>query len=72
MNSVEELESIEDPYERADAASKALETAEDQVDRIRTVRDLAFGVLYHEKKESLRALAERYGISKTRVSDILR
>lgn len=72
MNSVEELEQITDPYERADAASKALEFAEHHVDQIRTVRDLAFSELYHDKKESLRAIADRYGVSKTRVSDILK
>jgi hypothetical protein len=72
VSSVEELEAIEDPYERADAATRALEVVEEHAEQIRTVRDLAFSVLYHEKKESLRAIADRYGMSKTRVSDITR
>lgn len=64
----DEVRAIEDPYERARVACEAVKAFEGLTDEMRDVRDFAFQELHFQRRESLRAIATRYGVSKSLVA----
>lgn len=68
MRTVEEIRAIEDPYDRARVACETIAALETTTDELRDVRDFAFQELHFQRKESLRAIATRYGVSKSLVA----
>lgn len=71
MTAVEELKAIADPDERARLACAELSRLGTLEAQVRDVRDFAINELVHVKKLSLRAVADRYGISKSQVANIV-
>lgn len=67
---IEDLKAITDPYERAQEACSAIQRANGFIDGALEVRNFAFMEL-HTKGESIRAIATRYGVSKTLVAGIV-
>lgn len=68
---IEDLRKISDPYKQAEQACAAIEQATGFIDEAMVVRNDAFWKLHHEKHESLRAIASRYGVSKSLVAGIV-
>jgi hypothetical protein len=65
-----EVEAIKDPDARAHAAQKAIQTAEAEIEALRFLRNVAFAELHTQRGESVRSIAQRYGVSKTLVATI--
>ncbi len=71
MTPVDTVKAVEDPHERARLATKALQELGSYEAQMRDLRDFAINELVHVKKLSYRTVAERYGISKSQVANIV-
>lgn len=71
MIDFDKLLAIPDPADRAEASVTAMVQAEADLERLRDIRDTAINELHHQRRVSLQHLADRYGLSKTRIGQIV-